>query len=119
MVASLPDPPDRAIAGIPFSDVVWATNRRLPPVARQVDAIDLDRLYRPVSPTALACLVPPSGRFVYGAVADRITKPGQATALWKHWGEPAVCWYPGSHLSALWSRPVHRFVATALGEHMR
>ena len=114
MVASLPTPPERAIAGIPFADVVWATNRRLPPAARDVDSDELELLYRPVTPTALPCLVPDNGRFVYGAIADRITKPGQAVALWKHWGEPPVCWYTGSHLSALWSRDVHRFVGAAL-----
>jgi hypothetical protein len=114
LVASLPGAPDRAIAGIPFADVVWATNRRLPPQARAVDADELGRLYRPVTPTAMDCLVPFDGRFVYGAVADRITKPGQAVALWKHWDEPAVCWFTGSHLSALWSRQVHHFVTSAL-----
>jgi hypothetical protein len=114
MVGSLREEPERVIAGIPFTDVVWATCRRLPPAAREVDRDELRRLYHPVTPTSLRCRVPYEQRHVYGAIADRITKPGQAVALWKHWDEPAVCWYTGSHLSALWSRQVREFLTGAL-----
>ena len=36
--------------------------------------------------------------------------PQQAYVLWKHWGEPRICWYAGSHVGYVWSGEVRRFV---------
>jgi pimeloyl-ACP methyl ester carboxylesterase len=30
---------------------------------------------------------------------DRITPPDQARALWRHWSEPELHWFPGGHLA--------------------
>ncbi len=42
--------------------------------------------------------VAPEGRLIVGGLADRICPPSHAEALWAHWGEPGMHWYPGSHL---------------------
>jgi hypothetical protein len=34
--------------------------------------------------------------------------------LWKHWEEPAICWYAGSHVGFALSREVRRFVEAAI-----
>jgi hypothetical protein len=41
---------------------------------------------------------PFDARLVVAGLADRITPPAQAGALWKHWDRPAVHWFPGGHL---------------------
>jgi hypothetical protein len=58
--------------------------------------------------------VPADRRFVYAGIADRMATPGQAHRLWKHWEEPTVCWYRGSHVGFTWSREVRTFVDDAL-----
>ena len=32
-------------------------------------------------------------------LGDRIVPPEHASALWRHWGEPAIHWFHGSHLA--------------------
>lgn len=57
----------------------------------------LERAYASVSPLARPVLVPPAGRLVLGARADRITPPGHAEKLAAHFGVE-VTWFHGGHL---------------------
>ena len=120
LVASLEHPPERVVAGIPFVDVGRLTAARFPANSRpsfERDG-DYEALYRVVTPTALKCQVPHENRFIYGGVADRITTAGQAVELWRHWDQPRACWYNGSHISALVSAEVRRFITAAvIGTH--
>ncbi|WP_082690310.1 hypothetical protein [Mycobacterium sp. M26] len=72
-------------------------------------------LGRMVSPLSLTPKVPPTARFIYGGLADRLVNPReQVLKLWEHWGRPEVIWYPGAHTGFFRSRPVQDFVDDAL-----
>jgi pimeloyl-ACP methyl ester carboxylesterase len=49
------------------------------------------------SPLSYQPLVPPAKRLIVGGLGDRLTPPGQARALWRHWGQPELQWFPGGH----------------------
>jgi hypothetical protein len=36
--------------------------------------------------------------------------------LWRHWGEPRIAWYPGSHLTFNLHGPVRALIRETLGE---
>jgi dienelactone hydrolase len=55
---------------------------------------------------------------IAAARGDRITPPEQAEMLWRHWGEPELCWIAGGHLTQLARGDAYRAfrrVVTALG----
>src|SRR5262249_53004772 len=51
------------------------------------------------APLSRAPLVPPAGRLIIAALGDRICPPAHAAALWRHWGQSRIHWYPGGHLA--------------------
>ena len=108
------------IAGVPSVDLPWVMRQYVPKQARPAaDAHGLfderaDLVHHVVSPLAFECRVPQERRFIYAGVADRMAKPEAAQRLWKHWQEPAICWYGGSHVGFALSREVRRFVAEAV-----
>jgi hypothetical protein len=62
---------------------------------------DLDRMsevLRVISPLALAPRVPLPGRMIFAANADRLVPPDQPLDLWRHWEEPEIVWYEGTHV---------------------
>lgn len=68
----------------------------------------------PVSPLTFEPRVPHDGRFIFAGVADRVARPDQARALWRHWDKPEIDWLPSGHVLATMgssSRPVLRRVA--------
>ncbi len=68
-----------------------------------------------ISPLAFAPKVPYDRRFVYAGIADRLIHPvHQIEALWDHWEEPDINWFPGGHVGFFLSRPVHEFLERAL-----
>jgi hypothetical protein len=111
---------DTVIAGVPSVDLAWVMRQHVPNEARRAveDAGLLadraERIHWVISPLTFPSLVPWEGRFVYAGVADRMATPQQALRLWKHWDEPAICWYAGSHVGFALSREVRRFVDRAL-----
>jgi hypothetical protein len=52
-----------------------------------------------VSPLKLAPLVPRDRLSIFGATADHLVPADQVRDLWRHWGEPRIAWYAGSHVS--------------------
>jgi hypothetical protein len=120
LLAGLVDDLDCVIAGVPTVDLAWVMRRNVPDDERP--ALDerallgsmADRIHQPISPLSFEPKLPPSRRFVYAGVVDRMATPGQAHRLWKHWGKPGVLWYRGSHLGFAWSREVRRFIDDAL-----
>jgi hypothetical protein len=111
---------DCVVAGVPPVDMAQVMAHHVPGGARrEVEAAGLlgdeaEAVHRVVSPLALRPRVARDRRFVYAGLADRMATPEQAYRLWKHWDEPSVCWYRGSHLGAMWNRQVRRFVDDAL-----
>jgi len=67
-----------------------------------------------VSPLALDPRVPTQRRFIFAGTADRVARPDQARALWRHWDRCAIHWFPGGHVAAQWSPTVWPFVLDAL-----
>ncbi|MFN3255824.1 MAG: alpha/beta hydrolase [Ilumatobacter sp.] len=113
-----------AIAGVPEADLVRGMRRNveafLPPFYEQwgLSWRSLERVNRPVSPLAMEPLIPHEARYIYGGLVDRWVRPGNVRALWKHWDEPEICWYEGSHLSFPIESSVRRFVAQALADRL-
>ncbi|MFT5434224.1 MAG: hypothetical protein ACI9OJ_004937, partial [Myxococcota bacterium] len=53
-------------------------------------------------------------RFIYAGSADRVTPPLQATTLWEAWGRPQLEWFDAGHVTAIWSKPIARYVDDVL-----
>jgi dienelactone hydrolase len=110
------------IAGAPVSDIPKLFDTHSPGRVRREIAsrgISLEtarQVHRVVSPLAAAPLVDHDRRFIYAGLGDRMSTPAQAQALWEHWERPKVAWYPGSHMTFIWSGEVARFVDQSLIE---
>ena len=113
-----------AIAGVPEADLVRGMRRNvealLPPFYEQwgLSWRSLERVNRAVSPLAMEPLIPHEARYIYGGLVDRWVRPGNVQALWRHWDEPEICWYEGSHLSFPIESSVKRFVGQALSDRL-
>jgi hypothetical protein len=111
---------DTVIAGIPTVDLAWVMRHYVPShneaelEQHGLLGDNADVVHSVISPLAFECLVPPERRFIYSGVGDRMATPQQAYVLWKHWDEPRICWYAGSHVGYVWSGEVRRFVEDIL-----
>ena len=120
LVASLESELDCVIAGIPASNFVQLARAHAPALlvrAAERAGFSLDRierLLRVVSPLALEPKVPHARRFLYAGLADRLASPDQASDLWRHWGQPRMLWYHGSHVSFVWEPEIQPLIAEAL-----
>ncbi len=114
LFASVADGLACAIAGIPLTDIPRMLRRH--GAAHQIQyaihrGLDFERaaeMMRVVSPLTLRPRVPREGRLIFSGNADRLVPPDQVRDLWRHWDEPEIVWYAGSHLSfngerAVWS----------------
>jgi dienelactone hydrolase len=94
-----------AIAGIPATDFSRLVARLAPHATlREVERLGLDwsvlrELLSVVSPLHLTPKLPRERLSIFGGTADHLVPADQVRDLWKHWGEPRMAWYPGSHLS--------------------
>jgi hypothetical protein len=118
-VASIDDRIDRVIAGMPLVDIGGVGNRAARHIRQLIAKHELGGLraaqvHRVVSPVAFPCRVEHSARYIYAGVADRFTTAGQAYQLWKHWEEPRVLWFAGSHITD-WAGEKRAFLETAIG----
>ncbi|MEM9174064.1 MAG: alpha/beta hydrolase [Myxococcota bacterium] len=103
--ASLATGLSAAVPGIPLLSIERILRRHAPPsqlawAAEQ--GFDLDRvadLLRVITPTWLTPQVPQANRLLFGATADRLVTPDHVRDLWRHWDEPEIVWYDGSHIS--------------------
>ena len=94
------------IAGIPAVDFS-ALARDNEPWAYQAYGGDLktdwglvtETMY-PVAPLTFEPRVPQAGRFIYAGIGDRVTRPDQARALWRHWNKPRIDWMSSGHVMA-------------------
>jgi hypothetical protein len=122
LLAGLAPELGRVIAGIPATDFTRIVWRHAPPVGRErLERAGLTRalageVMRPVSPLALAPLVPHARRFVFGAPDDQFVAPDQVRDLLAHWGTPRHVWYPGAHLTFRVHEPVQELLREALAD---
>ncbi|MFV0523304.1 MAG: alpha/beta hydrolase family protein [Acidimicrobiales bacterium] len=122
LVSSLQDDLACVIAGVPEADLVRGLRRQLdpqlPPFYEQwgLSWDPLEKVLGVASPMSLACKVPHNRRYIYGGLLDRWVRPGNVRDLWKHWDEPSILWYEGSHLSFPLEPSVRRYIDDALIE---
>ncbi len=118
LVASLDEDLACAILGVPVADLIELLGRHsgLGQGDPRLETIALAApLGRMISPLSLPPRVPMSGRFIYAGLADQVVHPReQVNRLWEHWGRPNIEWYRGGHAGFFQSRPVQRFVTSAL-----
>ncbi|MES1946332.1 hypothetical protein C84B14_03261 [Salinisphaera sp. C84B14] len=111
------------IAGIPLTDIPAALWAHMPTLhlrfleAQGLSQGALSELMAPVSPLHLDPLVPKERRYIFAATADQLVAPDQPLRLWRHWDEPAMHWYHGSHLSVRREAELLPFVENALARH--
>jgi hypothetical protein len=121
LLSSLVDDLDVVVAGIPGTDFIDLLEHNVPPPAEgQPDLLkpfwrDARRAMRVVSPLAMPCRVPKEHRYIFGGLADRLTPPRGVHSLWRHWEEPRIAWYPGSHVSFLFENEVTELLDEAFG----
>jgi hypothetical protein len=122
LVSSLEDGLRCVVAGIPAVDFANLARDNEPWIMRRYDrdfALDwqlVRAITHVVSPLAFEPNVPRDGRFIYAGVADRVARPDQARALWRHWDRPAIHWFQGGHILGLRDRGIEPFVEKALRE---
>lgn len=120
LVSALEDDLACVIAGIPAVDFANLARDNEPWIMRRYDrefALDwqlVRAITHVVSPLAFHPRVPREARFIYAGVADRIARPDQARALWRHWDRPDIHWFQGGHVLGLGDRGVDRFLERAL-----
>jgi hypothetical protein len=74
----------------------------------------LERAWARHAPLRLRPRVPHGARLVVGGLADRIVPPEQVSALWEHWGQPAVHWFPGTHVAWRGTTAIRQRIAAHL-----
>jgi dienelactone hydrolase len=105
LLATLAPELGTVIAGIPAADFPRLVWQHAPLAERmRIERAGLTRelaapVMRPVSPLALAPLVPHARRFVFGAPDDQFVPADQVRDLLAHWGAPRHVWFPGAHIS--------------------
>jgi hypothetical protein len=122
LVSSLESELGCVIAGIPAVDFANLARDNEPWIMRRYDrdfALDwqlVRAITHVVSPLAFTPKIPHERRFIYAGVADRVARPDQARALWRHWDRPAIHWFQGGHILGLRDRGIAPFIRKALAE---
>lgn len=120
LVAALEDDLACVIAGIPAVDFPSLARDNESWVMRSASAHTerdwqlVRSAIRPVSPLALVPRLPRERRFIYAGIADRVVRPDQPSALWRHWERPEIHWFSGGHVLGMRKASVAPFVARAL-----
>jgi hypothetical protein len=121
MLASLEPGLDSVVAAVPVVDLRALAARHIGRLAGHDTELCTHlsdeapmTLGRLITPLAFEPKVAPSGRNIFAAVGDRFAPPDHAVQLWHHWGEPAIRWHHGSHISAVMLPDWRRFVVDAL-----
>jgi pimeloyl-ACP methyl ester carboxylesterase len=122
LVSSLDDDLAGVVAGIPAVDFPNVARDNEPWVMRRygsdakIDWEEVRAATHAVSPLALHPRVPVERRYIFAGTADRVARPDQARALWRHWDRCEIHWFSGGHVAAQWNASVMPFVERALGE---
>ena len=105
-VAALDGELDFVIPMVPpvcMGDLAWrfqaATHAARSPGQTAMTHDELRTAFRVHSPLAYQVRVPRERLLIVAGRADRIVPPEHPHALWRHWGEPAIHWFGGSHLA--------------------
>ncbi len=108
------------ILGVPAVDFTILMEQHAPSRFRSDPRLDrltalASDVHRVISPLAFAPKVPYDRRFIYAGLTDRLIHPvRQVNALWEHWDQPDITWFPGGHVGFFVSRPVRDLLERAL-----
>ena len=125
LTCGLEDGIDAVIASIPAVDFPTLARDNEPWILRRYDGdLHVDwqlvrELAWPVSPLAVTPRVPHEGRFIVAGIADRVAKPDQARALWRHWDESAIHWFQGGHILGSFDTSALPFLEKAIDSRLR
>ena len=103
LLSCLDDNVDCVVVGSPATDptrLFWQNALSLSTRYLKAEGVreeDTARLLRPVSPLAMDSLVGHDRRAIFAGVADRVVPPIEAVSLWRHWQQPRIAWYRGTH----------------------
>lgn len=122
LVSSIDDRLDAAVPLIPAVDLttIFAdlADERLEGAEPDVRAETLELagdVLSVVAPLHLTPQVDKDRRYIVAATLDQFTRAStQAAALWRHWDEPAIKWFHGSHVSLMWAKGVQDGIDRAL-----
>ena len=84
-----------------IGDLAWRSfshSRRAAHVSASTHG-ELRSLYRLHSPLTYPLRVPRERVLIIAGRGDRIVPPEHPHAVWRHWGEPDIHWFSGSHLA--------------------
>jgi hypothetical protein len=83
-----------------IGDLAWRfASQGAPRGAAAYTHAELRATYRLHSPLRSPLRVPRQRVLIIAGRGDRIVPPEHPHALWRHWGEPAIHWFSGSHLA--------------------
>jgi len=104
LCAGLVDDLDFVMPMVPpvcIGDLAWRFFSRSTHAARAAayTHAELRATYRVHSPLSFPLRVPRERVLIIAGRGDRIVPPEHPHALWRHWGEPAIHWFSGSHLA--------------------
>jgi len=120
LVCALEDDLAGVIAGIPAVDFPNLARDHEPRRLRRygsdarIDWAHVRQATHAVSPLAFAPRVPRERRFIFAGTADRVARPDQARALWRHWDRCTIHWFAGGHVAAQWNPTIAPFVDASL-----
>lgn len=107
------------IAPASFADILWwhgsdrSTRKEFETAGADLEFLrDVWGVHCPLS---YKLQVPPERALIVAGAGDEVVRPAQTLALWKHWGEPELRWFSGSHLGSVrWLMGSF----TGMGEHV-
>ncbi len=106
LMAGLTDDLDFVIPMVPpvcMGDLAFGffarSRRAAPGSALAFSYEELRATYRVHSPLAHTLRLPKERVLIIAGRGDRIVPPEHPHALWRHWGEPDIFWFSGSHLA--------------------
>ncbi len=122
LCAGLCDDLDFAIPIVPpvcIGDLAWRffreTRHHREGGAPALSQLDLRRAFRVHSPLAHPLRIARERVMIVAGRGDRIVPPEHPAALWKHWGEPRIHWFSGSHLAPFSRARISREILDHLG----
>lgn len=122
LVSALESDLDAVIVSIPMVDFATSAQDNMPWIMQRYDDdIEMDweavrAITHVVSPLAMIPKVPKGRRFIFAGIADRVVRPGQPRALWRHWGEPEIEWFSGGHVLGMMNPALKPFLRKALDQ---
>ena len=110
--------PNAAVSDLPALIEDWFPANAGTALLRLTKGLSEDLVARATalhSPLNYPVLLPKDRLLVIGGGGDRVSPPSQTRALWRHWDEPQLHWFPGSHVVHLDRARYQRLMRGVMG----